>query len=600
MRPETHAPRHRWRFFGAGGFDQVVIDRPEDLLSLDTLDQKLWTALSCPLQGVYFDPRTLALVDADGDGHLRAPELLAAIRWTAGRLRRPAALLEGGPLSLADLDDTDEEGTRLMATARRVLAAAGRPEALTLTVADVTEAGQALDRAPWRHEGPEWPLGPETSAAWEALLAVRDKVDDFFTRSRMVAFDARAEPLLNGREETLVALADRTLAPGDPTLAALPLAHVDARARLPLVNGLNPAWAAGIAALRDRVVSPLLGPRDDLGLEDWTALRETFAPHEAWLAGRAKLAGDLAELERLVHYVRDLEPLANNFVAFRDFYTRRGPAIFQAGTLYLDGRSCELCLKVLDTARHATLASLAGIFLAYCDCVRRDEKMTIVAAFTAGDADRLMVGRNGVFYDRQGRDWDATIVRLVEHPISLRQAFFSPYKRAARLLAEQVQKWAAAREQAAPLPALVPPPSPPGAPPGAAATPPGRAPFDLARYAGIFAAVGLAIGALGTAVASLVTGFFGLSPWQMPLALVGLLLVVSGPSVILAWFKLKNRNLGPLLDANGWSVNGRARIDLPFGRMLTQVARLPAGSVRARGEPWPGRRSWRRRFVAQR
>lgn len=79
-----------------------------------------------------------------------------------------------------------------------------------------------------------------------------------------------------------------------------------------------------------------------------------------------------------------------------------------------------------DPARHAGLASAAGAFLAYCECVRKatGEKMYIVTAFTNGDSDHLAVGRNGVFYDRQGRDWDATIVRLVEHPISLREAFW--------------------------------------------------------------------------------------------------------------------------------------------------------------------------------
>jgi len=31
-----------------------------------------------------------------------------------------------------------------------------------------------------------------------------------------------------------------------------------------------------------------------------------------------------------------------------------------------------------------------------------------------------MVGRNGVFYDRKGRDYDATITKIVASPISLR------------------------------------------------------------------------------------------------------------------------------------------------------------------------------------
>jgi hypothetical protein len=75
----------------------------------------------------------------------------------------------------------------------------------------------------------------------------------------------------------------------------------------------------------------------------------------------------------------------------------------------------------------------------------RGEKQTIAAAFTAGDSDQLIVGRNGIFYDRQGRDWDATISKIIDHPISLRQAFWSPYKRLGRLVSEQLQKMAASK-----------------------------------------------------------------------------------------------------------------------------------------------------------
>lgn len=70
---------HQWRFFRAGGFDQVQLDTAADLLALGQLDQKLWVALSCPVKGIEFDARSLQFIDADGDGHVRAPELLDAI-----------------------------------------------------------------------------------------------------------------------------------------------------------------------------------------------------------------------------------------------------------------------------------------------------------------------------------------------------------------------------------------------------------------------------------------------------------------------------------------------------------------------------------------
>jgi MFS family permease len=233
----------------------------------------------------------------------------------------------------------------------------------------------------------------------------------------------------------------------------------------------------------------------------------------------------------------------------------------------------------------------------YCDCTRDGVTQSVAAAFTAGDADQLMVGRNGVFYDRQGRDWGATITKIVEHPISLRQAFWSPYKRLARFISEQLQKFAANKSKAADD-KLASAATESGkkvaqvsAAPAAAAVAP--APFDVAKFAGIFAAIGLALGAIGSALASVLSSFFSLVWWQWPIALVGLMLAISGPAVVLAWFKLRSRNLGPLLDANGWAINARAKINIPFGTSLTQVAQLPESAERTltdpyaeRGQPW--------------
>lgn len=96
------------------------------------------------------------------------------------------------------------------------------------------------------------------------------------------------------------------------------------------------------------------------------------------------------------------------------------------------------------------MAPLSRAYLAYCDVSRTAsaEKMTIVAAFTAGDSDNLMVGRNGVFVDRDGKDWDATITKLVENPIPIRQAFWSPYKKLLRFIEEQIAKRAGEQTRA--------------------------------------------------------------------------------------------------------------------------------------------------------
>ncbi|MFP5382716.1 MAG: hypothetical protein ACLGHG_01460 [Gammaproteobacteria bacterium] len=683
-------PNHKWRFFRIGGFDQVRLDTAADLVNIGELDPKLWVALACPVKSVAFDAKTLALLDTDGDGYIRVPEVVAAARWVGSVLKDHAPLTTGdGVVPLAAFNDNTDEGRGLLGSARQVLASLGKADASGISAADTADIaaifahmrhngdgivpaelaadpadaatiaaivdllGGEIDRGgkpgvdaarinrffdegaavlAWHDRGSDdaavRTLGDDTHAAADAFRAVRAKVDDFFTRVQLASFDAKAAAALNPAESAYAAINPATLAANREEIAALPLALVAASASLPLTEGVNPAWAIATRALRDKVASAVLGEQDALSTDDWARICATFDAHEAWQAARpqtplskldidtlrshlatgrrerllalvaddsaaAPEANGIAALDKLLRYCRDLHRFTDNFVSFREFYTRR-ESIFQAGSLFLDGRSCQLTVPVLDAGKHAALAGLAGIYLVYCDCTRNGEKMTIAAAFTDGEADQLMVGRNGVFWDRDGRDWNATITKIVEHPISIRQAFWTPYKRVARFIGEQVNKFAASKSEgvdkqlAAGVEAKAATAT--GAAPAPAAPP---APFDIAKFAGIFAAIGLAFGAIGTALAAIATGFLSLKAWQMPLVLLGVMLLISGPSMLLAFLKLRRRNLGPLLDANGWAVNARALINIPFGTSLTRMAELPAGAERSLVDPYaPKRPVW--------
>jgi hypothetical protein len=693
------APKHIWKFFRAGGFDQVRLETGDDLRDLGNLDQKLWVALSCPTRGLEFDTRTLDLIDLDKDGRIRAPEILAAVAWATSVLKSPDVLVQpGDALPLEAFDEASPEGRRLLASAKRILANLGRETALAITPDDTADTvrifsqtsfngdgiipveaaqdeaarqvlrdiiaclGAEADRsgepgisqakldaffaeaqafdAWWRKAESDpaiLPLGPSTSPAFDALEKVRAKIDDYFARCRLAAYDPQAAGVLNPSADDYARIASHSLAVEAPEAAGFPIARIEPERPLPLKHGVNPAWAGAMAEFV-QALGVLPKDKETLSSEAWESLKSHFAPYGEWRrskAGgmvevlglervRAILSGGfkpviqalierdqavapeaeaIAEVDRLARYRRDLFGLLNNFVSFRDFYTRRAKALFQTGTLYLDGRSCDLCIRVDDMAKHASLASLSRIYLAYCDCSRpmTGETMTIAAAFTAGDSDQIVIGRNGVFYDRKGNDWDATVVKIIEHPISIRQAFWAPYKKLGKMVGEQVEKVAAAKAKtvqeklAAEAAQKVADPAKPAAAPAPAA--PAAAPppaFDAGKFAGIFAAIGLALGAIGTAIASVVTGFLNLSWWQMPLALAGLMLAVSGPSLLIAYMKLRQRNLGPLLDANGWAVNARAKINIPFGASLTQVAKLPEGAERALTDPFAEKKTpWR-------
>lgn len=669
---------YEWQFFRAGDVDQVVIRTGQDIAHIGELDQKLWVALACPTRGIEFDSVTLDLIDESKDGRIRPPELVAACEWAVARVRDPQVLADGGDvLQLASINDATSEGEQLLAEARRVLVLAGQSDAQAITLEQVqqrlaslqalrfngdgvvsaatAEGDEALaaliariqelygavdgsdgvpgiDRSKadafwadvqslqnWFSQAAELGchLQPRALAlaAAEAVNAVQAKIDDFFARTRLVEFDGNARAPLNPTAEGYAALGAQVLSNASESLAALPLASVTGERCLPLVQGVNPAWAAALQTLREQAVQPVFGEAlTAITEEQWEQLKTMLANCQQWLAAcPATPLGAISEaevlqlqgsemqqalaqlldqdeaekehaeqamaLEKLIRLQRDLLPLLNNFVSFSSFYRREGAA-FQAGTLFLDGRSCDLTVEVADAAAHSTLAAMAKTYLAYCECRRGAEKKTIVAAFTAGDVDFLFVGRNGVFYDRAGNDWDATIVKLIDNPTSIGQAFFSPYKKFLRMIEEQVAKHAAAKND------LV------NTNLGDSAAKLTTAPKELAPAAaprktdvGTVAAIGVALGSLSAVLVGIFGKFIELGPW-IPMAILGIILAISGPSMMIAWLKLRQRSLGPILDASGWAINGRMNINLGLGQSLSQTAKVPLNAKRSLADPY--------------
>ena len=667
-------PAHTWHFFRTGGLDQVALTTGADLLALEHLDQKLWVALACPVKGLELDEKTLALIDTDGDGRIRVPELLAAITWSAARLSDVGTLLAGTDgLPLAALNLNTPEGRAVHASAKQILANLGKKNATTITIAESADTAKIFAASPLNGDGvipPEaaaeaatkqlitdmiastggtadrsgslgvtaadiekffvaladyaaWatsgasaavlPLGEQTSAASAAIAAVRAKIDDFFARCRLAAFDARALAALNRSETEFLAIAAKELTLSAAEVAGFPLARIEAGRTLPLLDGVNPAWSAALATLHAAAVTPIFGAaKTTLTAAEWADLQTRFTAHDAWAAAKAGaaceklglaraqeilaskgrdalatlLAEDLslapqfaaiASVERLARYHRDLRSLLHNFVNFADFYSRDRWAVFQAGTLFLDSRSTEFCVRI-DAPNPFAVMSKA--YIAYCSCTRAGcPPLNLAACFTQGDSDYLFVGRHGVFYDRAGRDWDAVITGIVDNPISIRQAFWSPYKKFLRMIEEQVAKRAAAAEAASNARLATAAEKTANAA-AVKVEPPNK--VDV----GAVAAIGVAISGAVTAITLILGYVFALKFWQYPLVLVGLVLVISAPSMLIAWLKLRQRTLGPLLEGNGWAVNGRVKINIPFGTALTDVAVLPAGSHRSLEDPY--------------
>jgi hypothetical protein len=512
---------YKWTYASLGGATRVKIQSGEDIRHLGELDEKLWTVLSCPTVGLEIDETSLKLIDTDNDGKLHVQEVIKTADWLCATLTNPDVLLEGeAQLKVADIAD---ESIRAVA---EKIATDGvvTLDAVRAAIGAVTVETQAV---------PEAPYSGEVTAAYKAC---KDAYAQYFATARMQALG----------------------------LATLPA-------------------DAAVPGMTEEALGEM-GKK----IADYEAEKAAIEGANAKLLADAQ--AQYRPLEKLLLLTRDFYALLRNYVSFQDFYARRGKAllgraakgetpwaIFQAGTLVIDQRACNLCLRVNDAAKHNAQAPASGMFLVYCNCTHKPtgQTMQIVAAVTVGDIKNLKVGKNALFYDRLGRDWDAEVTKIIDNPISIGQAFWSPYRKLGDWITNLINKSAAEKETKSFNDMTTKLQSDMAAKPADDKAPEKVQAFDIAKFAGIFAAIGMAVGYIGSFFTSLATGIKGLGWWQSLLALVALLLVVSGPSMVLAWLKLRKRNLAPLLNANGWAINADSLVGATFGASLTEQAQFP-------------------------
>ena len=477
--------------------------------------------------------------------------------------------------------------------------------------ADLVEAFyKALaDYVAWNEAAVEAPYGDKTDAAIAAYNALDAKVKDFFVRSKLAAFSPDSTASLDVQTASIQAISAENLTGKTDEIASYPIARVTGKAEIDLSEPVNPAWAAQFETLKAIAVAP---EAKVITEADWAAIGSKFAAYTSWKAAKAGAAVEGLGLEKVktllehnrkdallalvaqdaalkeeaenidtvtkfLYVYRDFYRLLRNFVTLQDFYNKKEKAIFQCGRLIIDQRECHFCMPVADAGKHNSMAPSSGMYLVYCDCTTKTQagKISIVGAVTEGEVGVLMVGKTAICYDNDGVEWDAVITKIIDNPISIAQSFWSPYSRMATAIENLISKSAADKDAKIMSEATAKINAAPKAAPADGNAPAAPQAFDIGKFAGIFAALGMALGMIGSALAALAKGIFALAWWQVILAFVGVLLVISGPAMVMAWLKLRRRNIAPLLNANGWAVNAASKISIPFGETLTDVAKYP-------------------------
>lgn len=656
-KPINMASKYEWQYCSLGGAIRVKIGSGEDIAHLGELDQKLWTVLSCPVEGLEFDKQTLEYLDTEKDGKIMVNEVVQAAQWLTSVIKDKDSILNGDSvLKLDNIDTSTAAGNGLYNSARQILKNLGidkdeisiadasdskaifagtklngdgiitalstSDDAQKQIITDITATvGSVEDRsgekgvnaeliekfyascadwAAWKSSAPVMPYSERTAAAFDAYNALKDKMNDYFTRCRLVAFDTEVAKAVN------VAVTDIN------DIDSCPIAAPKAARTLDLA-AINPAWQKRFDAL-----ASLIGfsGKTEMTEADWRSVETTFNDYAAWLGAKkgaevetlgevrinailiarekeallalverdkalAAESSSIDDVKKLMYYYRDFYRLLKNFVLFTDFYSRAPGvrAMFELGQLYIDQRCCDLCIRISDMSKHADMAAQSGIFLIYFKATSKvlGKSMDAVAVMTDGDIFDLRPGKNGIFYDLQGNNWDAVITKVVDNPVSISQAFWAPYRKAWEFCVGIINKSAADKDAKinADLQAKVQTAAAKTPDAADAAKTDKQQAFDIAKFAGIFAALGMAIGYIGSAFTKIIAGIQKTPLRDQILILLGLMLVISGPSCFIAWTKLRKRNLGPILNANGWAINSKVLVNILFGGKLTTVAKYP-------------------------
>ena len=514
-----------------------------------------------------------------------------------------------GIVTEATSEDADDKAA-IAAAVASLGGVADRSGATGVDAAMVEAFYKALaDYVAWQEAAVEAPFGDKTDAVIEAYNALDAKVKDFFMRSKLAAFSPDSTASLDVQTSSIQAISAENLTGKTEEIASYPIARINGKPEIDLSAPVNPAWSAKFGLVKEVA----LKDKKVLTEADWAQLGTAFAAYTAWKGAKAgasvealgldavkdilakdrkaaildliaqdaalaEEAANIANVDKFLYVFRDFYRLLRNFVTLDDFYTkdRKVSAIFQSGRLIIDQRECRFCMKVADMAKHTASAATSGMFLVYCDCTTKAKagKLSIVAAVTVGDIGDLIVGKNAIYYDNDGVEWDAVITKIIDNPISVAQAFWSPYRRMAKAVENLINKSAADKDAKIMADATAKLNAVPAGGTAAAAAAPAQ-PFDIGKFAGIFAAFGMALGSLGTALTKIFGGVLNMPPHKTILALLAIILVISGPAMVMAWMKLRRRNIAPLLNANGWAVNAASKISIPFGETLTDAAKYP-------------------------
>ena len=457
----------------------------------------------------------------------------------------------------------------------------------------------------WEAESPLKPLGDATEAASAVFLELSDRMDEFYLLCQKVSLERhlpdRSFPVTDEGADGNRTFNENLTA----FLETSPISEPKEEPTLHFAGYINPFYREKLSELKSSVIDQLLEEEvSELTAENWERIKEKMTPYCEWISrmpaetdgsgdGIPELGSEKLRLytdkkylrasniliektkkvrqhfekillvEKTILYQVWLLKLVNNFVNFSDFFDLERRALFEEGTLIIDGRKLNLALLVENRTAHAFIAANSNMFVIYAEVQPPNgEKFEIAAPVTAGTKGNLFIGKLGIFRDIDGGEFHAVITQVIDNPISLKEAFFAPWKRLRRFVTEKVEGLTTTREKE--LEKMIKQPGMGGTQPASGGS-----------TSGAFMGIGVAVAALGSAGAFIVKTLSGLRWYTVAGTLGAAILAIMIPGLLLSAIKLNKRDLSSILEASGWAINVRMKLTGRLARHFTQYPSYP-------------------------
>ena len=579
-----------------GGRYQPIIERPEDIFSIINVDFQHWSANCAPIMGLACDPKFLHFLDVDHNGKVLPKEVISSLRWLKKSLNTTEGIWSAHdflPLSNFCLDhplgrDLKESAAHVLhnlhveddilklehVRARAEILQAGAMNgdgvipasaienlvyktmvedliAITGGVQDVNgELGLNAEQIEtFCEKAQQWLLWKEKEPSVdmdnpENALAVIEQIQPIFDRFFTACMVPKSSPedvtLLSVTNEEGILSKDAWIHPmyrdlWNEFVQNISFTQISWRQ-------WEYIWSQA-QHYKEWTLTKPVGHFERISRERLTALLEADEVH-AFLLKRIRedqasshQISKLVDLEKTLLLQQNIRSFLSSYVNFSHFYNPKKQSLPESGNVLMDGRIFRLSVWVENREEHKKRAQDSGFFLLYIKVFAPEKPFEIATAVTGKRRGDLHIGKKGIFISSKDQQWPAEVMDILNNPINIREAFWAPFSSVRGFVQKRFETLSSKHQQE--LESTIEKNVVPKA--------------ENSKVAMLNG--GVTVAALSSSLAYLLKTLSSIQLSQIITLMLAPMLVVAIFSSVIAWWKLQNRDLGPILEASGWGIN---------------------------------------------